>query len=65
MINQLTESRHENGDGVIVIAEIAMNCRRNVTGCGQLFSGDRNAWHADIYMVRVVIDLIFFKMLLD
>lgn len=40
MIDELAESRKEDGDGVIVIAEIAMDGGRNVTGGGQLFAGD-------------------------
>lgn len=59
MIDELAESRKEDGDGVIVIAEIAMDGGRNVTGGGQLFAGDWNARHADVCVLDDLIGRLF------
>lgn len=59
VIDELAESRKEDGDGVIVIAEIAMDGGRNVTGGGQLFAGDWNARHADVCVLDDLIGRLF------
>ena len=47
MINELTPGGQEDGDGVVVIAQVAVIEGRHVTRSGQFLAGDGNARVAD------------------
>ena len=55
VIDQLTKSREENSHGVVVIAQIAVDEGRDVTGGWQLLTGDWNARQTDTWCIPIKI----------